>query len=1206
MKSLRKKFVRQILAIFFVIFVLMFLLFAGLMMQFFFNTVVNLDVMENRLTAEDVDMRLSEYRTTTESLAKNANLVDMLMNCSTPEEFNMDHNFPLIVESMDWAQTQEQKQSSELWVYSLKYEYEMLSSSGRAKALKLSDRDRQKFKVLEQGLKATLLVEYAQDDGTTIFNVVTPIRNEGGLLGLVGTSVNLEKLLAGIEQKAFMNNMITECSLIIPTLRDDMSVAGYGEYYLKNQTLGRKEVAVDFFSSYLDGMEDGKGNRQELNGKKYVNSIGTSGWYLSSFVPNYTVFRAFNQNYAAMGSLVYLAIMMGMLGAVGLLAYHMTKPIHDLDNLVDNIRNNRPYHRLKGDNEVTRAADSLIDLVNDNSSLLNEIKLLAEQIERGELFTRFHSGTGESTQHEIKESLNHMLNNIAYILDNLAVGIAIIDEDFHIIYINANVRNLTGIEALSRGAVIDDFVQVSDKDRRVIAGSIEDCKDGIRGWDSRITVGGKSLTVSTSRLNYTRQAEQKAVFLQVFLDQTEVIAKIREQEQIFAYFDHLSLVKKEALDRLAKGDFKRATIEIGACPSAPYLKEIYNNQLEMKMAFSETVSNVESIINQLDEATKAFAGGALYTVIAAQNAKGRYGELIKTANMAFHVILNYFQAIPVPIRIIDRGFKVKFYNEASYNGGFRPGKDVKCYHWYNGNVPCASCPYVTGEKGISMKEYTCERGEKKKYWQIFRNPLQNESGEIYSILEILIDETRTVELKKEADSANLAKSIFIANMSHEIRTPMNAILGYSQLLEMSSALSGTDQGYVETIKRSGTHLLSLINDILELSKIEAGKITLLAEPLDLNLLLEDVKSVFAPQTEAKGLKLEIKSHGKLHHGLMGDIGKVRQILFNVVSNAIKFTSEGQILLHVSTEPAGIELVRVIIDVVDSGCGITKEEWDKVFTAFEQADAGMKSGTGTGLGMAISRNFAKMMDGNLEILSSVVGEGSTFRIQLRLKSGETLVGRQNKEKLYGHIRGLDSPKTVLITDADADNRELLGKILQKLGFDVIAAIGNEQVLELWKEVSPDLLITDFAEEGRRGIELVQTIRRNEKNMYTPIIVITANALEQNRREAMEAGADVFMTKPMVVEKLAREIEILTDAHYIFGEEKEEIVAETDVDGQVLGEEIREQIHQAVMSGDFDQVIVLAGTFAQEYPSLSLRLAELADDFDKESICSLIHK
>lgn len=1202
-ESLRKKFITQIILVFLVILIGVFLIFAYLMHAFFSKTVLELDVMENKLIAEDTSVQISKYTSTTESLSQNANLIDMLIQCKTADQFNGDHNFSLVAESLERARLNLPK-DEQIWVISLDHLY-MIRSGEAARPVALGKEEIHRLNSVRKNLVNSIIVEYKDEENMPVFNIITPITRDGIVYGITGTSLTIADLLQELDKKAVFNNMSTACSIIVPAYNDDFVLTGYHEFSLSDGQIIREDLPTGFLTDHPNHVNT-KSTAGGISGKKYFGEIGNTNWYVSSFVPNKAVADVFFKSYSSYGIFVFIITVSVVVLIVWVLAFHMTRPIHDLGELVFNIRNHRAYQPLKGNNEVTQAADSLIALVDENQLLLDEIEALARGIERGELDLRLDEDKKASSELGIKNSLNQMLDSIAHILNHLPVGIAIINEEERILYLNYTLMKTMGIPQASvrEGLTIRQVTQLDDRDLDKVSSEIKECQRNGIAREAKLFVTGRHLNFATAKLNYAQADGEKDVFLQVYSNQTDLIQKITEQEQVLAYFMHLSLAKKEALDRLAKGDFRHASMEIGQRPSLPHLSAVYDDQMETKQAFNATVHNIERIIQQLNHATLEFANGNLYSVIDADNAKGSYGDLIQTANHAFGVILNYFQALPIPIRIIGRDYKVKFYNEASYLSGFRPGKNVLCYHAYQTDMPCESCPYTTGVDTMTLRDYTCEQGDTTEYWKIFRNPLKDQNGTIISMLEIRIDETEIVKLKKAADSANMAKSTFIANMSHEIRTPMNAIIGYSQLLELSGNLDKTAMDYVTIIRHSGHHLLGLINDILEMSKIEAGKITLLEESFDLHDLLGDVKAMFLPQMQAKNLLFEIQTSCDLESSVTGDIGKVRQIILNVVSNALKFTQNGEIRITAHTRPHSDTQIRFIADISDTGSGIPQKDWEQVFAAFEQTASGSKSGTGTGLGMAISRNFARMMGGDLSILQSETEKGTTFRIELLLLKGKSVRTAEDTDTSFDTIRSVDGDYTVLIADEDAESRNILQKILTQAGFHILTGTNADTVMEIWENNAPDLIITDLSLQGTDSLYMIQSIRAKEKNNHTPILVLTARALEQDKEAAMSAGADLFLTKPFIIGKLMKGIDSIASIRYLNTEHLDQEEAAHLASEEAVPSKAVNEIRESLKRGDFDTVILIANSLAADCPHIVSRLIQYADNFDKDAILKLL--
>ncbi len=295
------------------------------------------------------------------------------------------------------------------------------------------------------------------------------------------------------------------------------------------------------------------------------------------------------------------------------------------------------------------------------------------------------------------------------------------------------------------------------------------------------------------------------------------------------------------------------------------------------------------------------------------------------------------------------------------------------------------------------------------------------------------DVTERKRYEESLQQANRAKSVFLANMSHEIRTPMNAILGFSQLMLRDQDLTPRQSQFLGTINRSGEHLLALINDILEMSKIEAGRTTLNLSTFDLPVLLKDLEMMFRVRTEEKKLSFSVEMIGDVPLYIVTDINKLRQVLINVLGNAVKFTEQGGIGLRVRVDRQGATVPSLRIEIEDTGPGISPDDQAKLFQHFEQTKTGQQSGTGTGLGLAISREFVRLMGGAITV-NSQVGKGSVFVIHFPLKEGEAQA-IQAKDK-PGHVLSLQPGQAscrVLIADDIEDNRQLLAELLSSRRF-----------------------------------------------------------------------------------------------------------------------------------------------------------------------------
>jgi len=462
------------------------------------------------------------------------------------------------------------------------------------------------------------------------------------------------------------------------------------------------------------------------------------------------------------------------------------------------------------------------------------------------------------------------------------------------------------------------------------------------------------------------------------------------------------------------------------------------------------------------------------------------------------------------------------------------------------------------------------------------------------------------DLAAQAQAATNAKSRFLANMSHEIRTPLNAIIGFAQLLQHDPQLSAQQGDRVAIINRSGEHLLALLTDILELSKVEAGRQDLDPTTFDLRELLEDLALVFRVRAEAKKLVFGTDGLDRVPRYVTTDQLKLRQILTNLLSNAVKFADTGGVRLRTSASQGEAGESRLVVLVEDDGPGIAAAEMEALFAPFEQATAGHQRGSGTGLGLTISREFAHIMGGDLTVTSEV-GRGSVFRLEIPIEAGtaESAAARVAARRVMRI--DADQPRFGVLVVDDQDGRTLLVDMLGEAGFDAFAAGDAGEALAAFASRRPQVVIMAHGIADVDSTAATRRIRSCPGGDTAKIIALTASATGEVRNSALAAGADAFMAKPFRAAELFEQIRLLSGVRYVYAAAAPpEAAADDEPPGltremmDALPAELREQIGAAAVRARHDRLLKLTEQVAAIDPGVGEELRKSIASFDYAAV------
>jgi two-component system CheB/CheR fusion protein len=469
-------------------------------------------------------------------------------------------------------------------------------------------------------------------------------------------------------------------------------------------------------------------------------------------------------------------------------------------------------------------------------------------------------------------------------------------------------------------------------------------------------------------------------------------------------------------------------------------------------------------------------------------------------------------------------------------------------------------------------------------------------------------EQRVSDRTQELVEANRAKTDFLNLVTHELRTPLNIIMGFAQLLGRCDNLDSSQQQQIKLIFNNGQQLLKLINELLDLGKIEANRMELNLNWFDLYRLIDLLEQMFQVDAQRKGLEFSVVLDPQVPQQIKTDERKLRQILVNLITNAIKFTDAGQISLRVNVDSTSLRF-----EIEDTGRGIPSEELEHLFEPFVQGEAGRRSHQGSGLGLAICRYFIEMMDGEIRV-NSIVGSGTTFDFSIPINSPVEIVSSpQQRQEIIG--LAADQPQyKILVVDDQADCRQLLMLMLGSLGFEMLEAANGLEAISQFEQHQPQLILMDIKMPVMNGLEAIQRIKTTPEGEATVMIAVLASALNDSQEEMLNNCCDDMIFKPIREEVLLNKIAEFLGVRYVYASEATESPADNNKQQELrlaieklnqMSNEWRSQVSNAAIACDLQKVLQLLEEIPEAQLSLKELLNRLADEYQFDAIAQLFN-